>query len=623
MSSTTPNPRDPNYVQQLGGKTHIRLLELHGATDFKSELEAEIHDHILPLAGPPFRYWFLAYDPQDKLIDGDEQHSEKLKNKLRSICSKKEKLPFSNILGQALRYLRPQDAKKSIHVWVQDFCANPELGAENQATLLSIIQGADATIAFLGLSPTLTDVESKSNPPRYLPRGKKVFQKVLLQKDEKTPWELGHSKDLYLMDDVADLSRLVGRDQRRRAFENFSQPYVNDWPVFCNAFVRDNPFWRHFPNVAALQASSVVMFVQGCFACPDYILKALRFEGSSVVPADISSLLELADQLPAPTSGLHDQQISVDAEDTQPSGASTQPSAEGIVQTRQASLPGLVHTLLSDGLLKWENFTPDGTKFKWSHLWENYLQTKVDRKPPNNPFANHGQMLTDIVRDAAVAQDVLTRGAATYAEFQSGKKGSDHIWSKGYRASEVEEVGIFHTDFRHSGSVAKLRICTPGDNEESSKQLGALRYTQLSLNYTPRDLRFLRPFSSLKGTQPRMEIAWALDKTESHQSPEMNDGLETRPITFEFSAKGPSYFSGTNGCIGLAPECTKRGDWVVKFEGCDAALIFRPEPERPGFGFAIGRADVSMPGEPFSRREIIEQGRTSDPTAREVDVCMG
>ncbi|RYP56832.1 hypothetical protein DL771_011607 [Monosporascus sp. 5C6A] len=77
-------------------------------------------------------------------------------------------------------------------------------------------------------------------------------------------------------------------------------------------------------------------------------------------------------------------------------------------------------------------------------------------------------------------------------------------------------------------------------------------------------------------------------------------------------------FLGTNHCMGLAPAETEVGDWVVRFKGCDAAIVVRKitdeqivhgDEEGPYYTL-VGRADVADSEEGHwlgkSKRDILD-----------------
>lgn len=61
--------------------------------------------------------------------------------------------------------------------------------------------------------------------------------------------------------------------------------------------------------------------------------------------------------------------------------------------------------------------------------------------------------------------------------------------------------------------------------------------------------------------------------------------------------RGPAICLGTNHPIGLVPATARVGDAVVRFWGCDAAVVMRPvvgsgDGQELGF-MLVGRADVA------------------------------
>ncbi|KAF6822579.1 hypothetical protein CMUS01_11030 [Colletotrichum musicola] len=550
------------------------------------------------------RYWFLTYDTTQK------DSSDGLKIEITSSQNgRRVEISLSNMLGQALQYLRPKSKSgdPTIHVWVEELCAATAatcgriIPVNSRATIPSIMQRADATIAWLGLGllPTAIEVDKFG-----------IFKLDKYGYYKKTQWEVGHSKDMALMNTEPDLSRRKGHDQQRQAFETFSESRANDWPVFSNAFVRENPFWEHFPSLLALRLSRLVMFLQGGFACPDYILRSLRFQGSNVVPAEILPTLRLATQLlPTPASA------PVTQDQASPRFNLLPGENEGM---QQSHLHHSVRRVLANTLQDWvESSTTD---IPWFNIWTIHLQSIVQRHGAlvdETHERERERLMTYIVREAAVAQDIFGEHA-TSSRLLGEQTPPICFRGKGYRVSTVERVGISHKEFRSSPTAANLEIWAP---ENLS---GALRYTKLSLNYTHNELQFLCPHDTppwpLPGRPPRLSTvaAWAWDHNESEVSleeggkPGMRDDAFKDPQNIYTSWSSPLYFSGTNDCVGLAPAGTEPGDYVVKFRGCDAALIFRPVAGRPGIWLTVGRADVVMPGEPLSRCDVIEMPNRND-----------
>ncbi|KAF6799607.1 hypothetical protein CSOJ01_12384 [Colletotrichum sojae] len=568
---TTPN-------SGLGDKKSFRLLEIKGADKFSDPLCGTLKQFQLPIldANAP-RYWFLTYDTTQAVS------SDGLQIELASSQNGRQvkEIYVSDNFGQALQYLRPKSKSGTrLLLWVESLCHTDIAGlpkaailggaipVEEKTTIPSIIQRADATIAWLGLG----------RPPAAIPSDKKR-----IRLHNETQWEVGHSKDMALMNLELDLSRLKGHDQQRQVFETSSESRANDWPVFSNAFVRENLFRKHFPSLIALRISRLVMFIQGGFACPDYRLSSLRSEGSIVVPAEILPTLRLATQLlPMPASA---------------------PVTPDQASARFNLLPG-------------EN---EGTQ--QSHLHHHVRPSIVQRHDElvgGIDVRERESLMTYIVREAAVAQDIFGERATSIRLI--GEKKPTCFCGKGYLASKVEFVGTSHEKFRWSPTAAKLEKWAPKNPS------GALCYTKLSLNYAHKELRFLQsydrpPWPFPKGLGPSTVAAWAWDHSlEEDGEPQTLDGESKKSIGRYTS---PVYFSGTNGCVGLAPASTIPGDYVVKFRGCDATLIFRSAVNRPHWS-AVGRADVIMPGEPLSRRDVIEMPNRNDlENAYGVEVRMG
>ncbi|KAF6822382.1 hypothetical protein CPLU01_12064 [Colletotrichum plurivorum] len=636
LRPSEPNWEDETFVTQLGTKKRFRLLRIEPADKFSDPLCGTLEQFQLPMLDKDApRYWFLTYDTTQVVS------SDRLKIELASSQNGrqvKEKIPLSDNLGQALQYLRTKSGPGlSIHVWVERLCHTTAgipmsvipggaIPVEEKATIPSIIQRADATIAWLGLGP----------PPAAIASDKKR-----IRWHNETQWEVGHSKDMALMNVEPDLSRLKDHDQQRQAFETFSESRANDWPVFSNAFVRKNLLWKHFPSLLALRISRLVMFIQGGFACPDYRLSSLRFEGSNVVPPKILPTLRLATRLlPTPASppltpGQASELLHLLPGENE--------------RIRQSHLHDSVRSVLADRLQDWmersyntHNIHNTERLIPWFVLWTRHLQRTVTEKDNAVDEKMRERLMTYFVRDAAVAQDVWTTRIGATSRINPD---STSLCGKGYIASQVQHVGISHKAFCSAPKVTGLGIWDrehPSDSHgeklsRASTQSAALRYTKLSLNYTQNDLEFLQPFRQSSWPKeeflPQYVAAWARDHRVPEESLVAKDEPQTIPLAHDipfrslystqaYSTASPVYFSGTNGCIGLAPAGTKLEDYIVKFRGCDAALIFRPVKERPGIWLAIGRADVVMPGEPLSRQEIIETPNISDRSESGVNVCM-
>jgi hypothetical protein len=121
------------------------------------------------------------------------------------------------------------------------------------------------------------------------------------------------------------------------------------------------------------------------------------------------------------------------------------------------------------------------------------------------------------------------------------------------------------------------------------------RYTNKILQYSNKDIERIRDFDSANVS------AWHLSAERQQTTSESKLALKSKPPFHR--SDGPRIFLGTGHLIGLAPPAAQKGDVIVQFWNCDAAIVMRPNHvehlatedsmERSASSFSlVGRADV-------------------------------
>jgi hypothetical protein len=167
----------------------------------------------------------------------------------------------------------------------------------------------------------------------------------------------------------------------------------------------------------------------------------------------------------------------------------------------------------------------------------------------------------------------------------------------GYIAGEILHIGPnYHFLVGSSSAVQDWTSCWT-DYYQKEVDLELLRrmneqYTANILEYVETDLARISPIQSPYVT------AWRHGEPRPHSmhpdaSPFQDDSpIKTSP---EDRNKPPRICLGTGQVMGLVPPTSRIGDVIVRFWGCNSAIVMRPltGPLTAGSFMLVGRADVA------------------------------
>ncbi|KAI1430781.1 heterokaryon incompatibility protein-domain-containing protein [Xylaria sp. CBS 124048] len=286
-----------------------------------------------------------------------------------------------------------------------------------------------------------------------------------------------------------------------------------------------------------------------------------------------------------------------------------------------------------------------------------YFQCPYYKLPANHTNQDklerlHHLQLTRLVRFAALLQNTLldeverelvklTRAAGwpwpsstpisdsdmnTKVELRGPRLFGDYLVpARGYLAGKIISMGPTYDEFVGSPRQQIAWTSQWRKYYAQEHQLQLLRemeerYAAKILGYTEAELKRIAGLSEwlfvgLCSPEPGPIDKLAACSTDADARHVMSEMLEPLPNLMLQKASGTgewdktARFLGTDHCMGLAPPDSEVGDWVVRFWGCNAAIIVRPNVNAGQKSCAlIGRADVA---------DIYEHKQDNDKVADE------
>jgi hypothetical protein len=210
----------------------------------------------------------------------------------------------------------------------------------------------------------------------------------------------------------------------------------------------------------------------------------------------------------------------------------------------------------------------------------------------------------------------------------------------GYLAGEILEIGPECTSLAASFEAHEDWLDCWQRHYQSAADLERLRwineeYTAKIMAFGEKDLERIREVRNQKVTARKSAGEYKPNTLDQEYAAEYNKlWAETENEKSNNRAQGPSICLGTSHLIGLVPAPAKVGDVIVRFWGCDAAMVMRPVARNGSNEYSafvlVGRADVAevvdrkeTPGRDAHAERALSGGsgnsRTSGPVLVKLD----